>query len=211
MTIMRVLGLTCVLLALAVTALAQSQGPEYVENPPVKITDPGNAVKHLLYARPFSLDVPYSYTWTHEKAEITSGYLLVVEVEPEFARPRDTWMPVLYVGWRPAEVTNVDLEKGRMVVIVPGDVDLTQEPIFFGSVELPEKVTSERGREEMAAALALGIHPIPSKELAAALEIGGERLSVRDAKRLYFTVADLIDQYAPSDHSRAESYRVKAE
>ena len=208
---MRSLGLICVLLAAATTALAQSPGPVYVEDQPVVITDPGNAVKHLLYARPFTLEVPYVYAWTNEKLEITSGYLLVIEVEPQFTRPRQTWMPVLYVGQRPAEVTNVDIEKGRMVVIVPGDVNLAQEPIFFGSVELPEKITSERGKLEMDAALALGIRPIPPKELAAALTRGGESLRVHDGKLLYFAVADLIDEYAPADHDRAESYRVKAE
>jgi hypothetical protein len=163
----------------------------------------------VLFARPFTLETPYAYTWTAEQTSITSGYVLVVEVEPELARVKSTWNPVLYAGRYPAEITSSDPETGRVVVIVPGDLDLSRDPVFFGSVELPDRVTAERGRQELAAARAVGYAPLTAEALRLALQAGGERATLRDAGYLYGgPVADAIERYVPSQASVADGYRV---
>ena len=175
---------------------------------PVVPTDNGGAVRELLYARPFEVNDPFTYWWTAERPEIGAGYILVVAVDPEFAKPRQVDMPVLYVGHTPAQLTHVGYESGHLVVIVPATVNLATDPIFFGSLELPERVDAARGAQEMAAALTLGIRPVAEDKLSAALAAGGETLREVDLEGVMLTVADLIDEYAPDESEVAESYRL---
>jgi len=179
-----------------------------IDEVPVVPTDNGSAVKGLLYARPFELDQPYAYVWTKEQERITSGYILVVEVEKSFAQPRDIESPVLYVGSRPAEVTNLGTSSGRMVVLVPGDTDLTSAPIFFGSVELPERVDRARGEAEVAAAMALGIEPVGAEAARTALLAGGPALQARTIDGVYRAIADVLVEYSPEETDRIASLRL---
>jgi hypothetical protein len=175
---------------------------------PVVPTGEVGTVRNLLYARPFRMEKPYRYEWTAERAEITSGTILVVEVDKEFAKPREIGVPVLYVGTTPAEVTNVGYESGRMIVIVPGAVDLRTTPIFFGSEELPERVDAARGALELEAARAIGIVPFSASTVDAAFALGGEPLAVAGSEEVYRAIADLIDAYSPTETERAEIYRM---
>jgi hypothetical protein len=196
-------------LATTLLALAASAGVALaVDEVAVTPTDNGTAVKGLVYARPFELQEPYVYTWTKEQESITSGYVLVVEVDPAYAQPRDIASPVLYVGHRPAEVTNLGIQSGRMVVIVPGDTDLTSAPIFFGSIELPERVDRARGEAEVAAALALGIQPVGAQAARTALLAGGPALRTRSIDGVYRSLADVLTRYSPDEAGRIESLRL---
>jgi hypothetical protein len=208
---MRRLSLTAILLlALAPATLAAGPEVEYGYEPvPVGTSAPPTSVRSLLFARPFTLTTPYTYEWTAEKAKITSGYMLVIEVDPEYAVILDAWYPILYVGRYPAEIVDNDEAAGRMIVVVPGDVDLTQDPIFFGSVELPERITAERGRQEMAAAQAAGFRPMTAELVRMALQAGGERAMLSDSHALYSgPLADMIDHYVPAHDERAAGMRV---
>ena len=175
---------------------------------PVTPTDDGRAVRKLVLVRPFQLEKPHVYTWTQEKPQITSGTILVIQVDPHYARPRQMHMPVLYVGATPAERANMGFGSGFLVVIVPGRPDLTKVPIYFGSVELPERVDARRGEKELAAARALGIHPFPAAGVRAAVDKGGDPLVAKDSADLYRTLSDLILIYAPDETERAEGYRL---
>ncbi len=197
-----------IMLPLLIVAALCDVAAAQTDATPVEPTDSGDAVRGLLYARPFAVDKPFTYSWTAERAEIQAGYILVVAVDPEFAKPRQVDMPVLYVGRAPAWLTNVGYESGHVVVIVPATVDLTSEPIFFGSLELPERVDAARGAQEMAAALALGIRPVTAEMLSAARAAGGETLREPDIEGVFLTVADLIDAFAADESEVAESYRL---
>lgn len=165
-------------------------------------------VAGVAYARPFTLEQPYGYTWRADQPAITSGWLLVVDVTPELTVQRDLWNPVLYVGRYPAEIAGSDPEQGRLVVIVPGDVDLARDPVFFGSVELPGEVSAERAQEELAAAVAAGFRPLTPEALRRARAAGGDTVPLSDGYSLFAgTVADVIDAYAEADHGRAQGYR----
>jgi hypothetical protein len=196
------LGLA-VVAAVAVVAAADTQRPEP--------TGSADSVRDLVYARPFALERPYVYDWTRERAEVAFGYILVVTVDPAFAQPRQVDMPVLYVGDTPAQITNIGYESGHLIVIAPGEIDLTEVPIFFGSTELPERVDRVRGRLEMEAALEVGVRAFASQRVAEAYEAGGDTLRVARIEELLLTIADLIEIYAPDESEAAEIYRMLRE
>lgn len=175
---------------------------------PVETTDDGSAVKKIVLARPFKLNEEYTYRWSKEKPKITEGYIVVLEVEKSYVRPRDVNVPVLYADTKPVEVTNVGFESGHRIVIVPGPVDLEKTTFYFGSVELPERVDADRGKKELESAKELGLKPFKKEDVRKALEVGGELVEVEDSYDLYLEVSDLILVYAPDEISRAETYRL---
>jgi len=182
--------------------------PAALANPvPVDPVDDGASVCGLLYARPFVLDQPHDYPWMRGHAPVTEGMLLVVEVDPEAARPREAASPVLYVGATPAERVNAGVSEGRVVLIVPGRPDLTLVPVFLGSVELPERVDAARGALELEAARAAGVEPFDAGQVEAALARGGSVLRLSGSATLYHAAADLVEAWAPEDRERADNLR----
>lgn len=99
---------------------------------------------------------------------MSTGVLVVLEVDPAYVDPRDAVInPVLYAG----DVTVIRLNhgnrSGRVIGIIPGDVNLATAPIWFGSPQLPERLTesiiqSERERAEKA-----GVRAFPSARISA--------------------------------------------
>ncbi len=172
------------------------------------IYDSGNSVRELHYILPFTLARPYIYQWSAEHQSVSEGYILILAVDPEFAEPRQTDLPVLFVGDIPAELTNGGYESGNMIVIVPGPVDLTTSPVFFGSKDLPEQITRNRGRQVRQTALAAGIKPFTSDQINNALSKSALELQASDSMALYRTVADLIEQYAPTETDLINQYRL---
>lgn len=164
-------------------------------------------VLDLVLARRFVLDEPTTYPWTQERPKILFGTLLVLKVDRDLARPRQVDMPVLYVGATPAEVANGHPLSDHRIAFVPGEVDLTRAPVFFGSTRLPETVDRARGLEELRRARAAGIRPFSEKAVSEAWQRGGAPLHVRDAKDLYVAIADLIDLYAPAERDVARGMR----
>jgi hypothetical protein len=198
----------CAAMALAGPALASGEDVEPAGalvrwDQPV----PVEAVRGLLYARPFTLQEPYVYTWLHDQPAITSGLLLVLAVDPEVAKPRQVDVPVLFAGDTPIHLTNNGYPSGRMIVIVPAWVDLGRAPVYFGSTELPERIDRARGVLEEAAASVRGAGPFSAEARAAAFAAGGEPLAVRGSHELFLAVADLIDRFAPQESELAEIYR----
>jgi hypothetical protein len=166
-----------------------------------------DAAKRLLHVQPFTLAKAHPYHWMKGHAPLTGGKLVVVEVEPACARPREMAMPVLYAGGVPVEVANAGFPSGHLVVIVPAEVDLATQPIFYGGADLPERIDAAQGASELAAAQARGVAPFSPAALAAASQPGA--LALADTDALYRAVADLIDRFAPDEADRARSYRGK--
>src|SRR5581483_4977999 len=140
-------------------------------------------IKAILAARRFTLEIPFPYTWTKERVMVSSGTLVVLEVDPALAVPRNTLEPVLYAGNIPVQRLNHGNKSGRVIGIVPGNIDVTTIPIWFGTPQLPGRVTiamaeAERARAEKAgvartfrrASIAgLDSPAVTSKDLAALL------------------------------------------
>jgi hypothetical protein len=193
-------------------AVAETQAPAPADAPkeapgttgaqaPLPITQCGPARK-LLEARRFTLDTPHRYNWMKDHPAIEDGTLIVVDVDPECARPRQSAMPVLYAGKVPVEIANRGYPSGRIVAIVPGYVNLAEVPIYYGSPTLPERVDEARGEQELAAARSAGFQPFVVSELKATTAA-----KLADSKALYRVVADLIDRHAPDEKARAQGYR----
>jgi hypothetical protein len=117
------------------------------------------------------------HEWRAEQPLVGAGYLLVLAAEPELARTRQTYEPVLYVGDETAQRLYVEREGGRMLVLVPAPeradgsvaLELGSTPIWFGTLELPERVDARRIASERALAERRGIGPAPrARELAPA-------------------------------------------
>ncbi len=188
----------------AVTLVTAAFGDEV----PIQPVDDGTSVKGLVYARAFEVDEPFTYDWTADREQFQSGYVLVFDVDPELAQPRQGWSPVLYVGRYPAQQTNVGVESGRMVVVVPGAVDLARDLVFFGSYELPERVDETRGLAELEAAREIGIEPLGEAAVAGALAEGGPTVQLATIAGVDGLIADALELYSPGETGLIEIYRL---
>jgi hypothetical protein len=164
------------------------------------------AVKSILYARRFTLERPYQNDWSKEKAMVSTGRLVVLEVDPALVVPRDALEPVLYAGNVAVQRLNHGDQSGRVIGIVPGDVDLASAPIWFGSPELPERVTASIVRSERALAEKAGVRPFSATTIS-----GVEREAVGAADLavlLRDVVAPLVYEYSPHEKNLADSWRL---
>ena len=175
-----------------------------VAGPPVPETPA--AVDGLLYARSFTVEAGFPFHWRKERPIVTEGLILVLDVDPALVFPRESAEPVLYVGDHTAQRISRGHPAGRLVALVPGNLDLADAPIWFGAPELPERVDLVLARRERARADAAGIRPFSADTVSAALGRGGERLRVRDQRELATELARVFEHYVapllPADVSR---------
>lgn len=189
------------------TAMAADEPAPPAVPPPIPATPA--AVDDVLFIRPFTMDEGYVFEWTKDRAMMTSGTLLVLKVDPALVFSRQVAEPVLYVGNKTAERVNIGYESGHVIAIVPGDVDLKKEPVWFGTPELPERVDAATVKSERAQADQAGIAPFSAEKVDAALSNGGARLSVADQDELLRgQVSALIRQYAADEEHLAVTFNV---
>ncbi|MBI4882164.1 MAG: hypothetical protein HY812_21260 [Planctomycetes bacterium] len=150
----------------------------------------------LLLAQRFTLDEAYVHWWRKEQPRVAAGWLLVLEVDKDLVYPRQMKEPVLYAGRETAERVNFGHESGRVIALVPGDVDLARAPLFFGQAALPEEVDAAWIEAELAAALRAGATPPSQAEIEAA-QI--EPLHLADQYNLFLRAADLIEEHSPQE------------
>jgi hypothetical protein len=159
------------------------------------------------HAQRFELEESYTHFWREEAPSVNSGYILVLNVDPELALPRNGPMNVLYVGGQTAERVNHGYPSGKLVVLVPDTmsksggepVDLLTCPVWFGAPGLPEQVDTERIEEELSAAMQRSVPALSPHELQAALAVGGETARARDRSLFDFYLAELIVRYSPEE------------
>ncbi len=157
--------------------------------------DPGQI--EVILAQSFTLEQPYTYTFAKPPREISKGTIVVINVHPDDAHVTQVASSVLYIGDIPAERVNNGDKDGRIIAFAPAHLDMSQTPVFWGPMTLPEQVDQAAG----TAALAFAPTATPaSVDTSPTIE-------VRDASALYKRLADLIDQYAPSEQERARGYR----
>ncbi len=158
----------------------------------------------LVFAQPFSLDVPYEHTWRKEQPSVLSGWILVIRTDPALLVPRQTADPVLYVGNETAERLNAG-DSGNLVVLVPSPLDTNgvptldpaAAPIWFGADELPERVDAARIQAELSAALAQRVGPATSTALRSQGQPG--TVFALDRSELELHLADLVEFYSPTE------------
>lgn len=166
-------------------------------------------VDEVIYLRPFTLQDVFRFGACQEPFEITSGTILVLRVNPALVIPRAAAQPVLYVGNVAAMRLNHGHESGRVIAVVPGTVDLTKDPIWFGTPDLPGHADSATVQAERIKADQAGIKPVSAEKAQAARMAGGERVSAVDMGALLRdTLAPLVEQYSPQEKALADSWRL---
>ena len=192
---MKGLLLSACILALASTALSA---------PPLPPTPA--PVDDVVYARTFKLNEGFRFDWAKEPFTATEGTLLVLKVKPEYAVPRQAFEPMLYVGDHAAMKLNSGETSGYLVVVVPGEVDLSKALIWFGTPSVAERVDNATVQAERALAEKAGVKPLTA-EKAAKLR-GGDRINAADFSVLLREhAAGLIEQYCPAEKERAALLR----
>lgn len=165
-----------------------------------------SAVIDIVFARPFTLAKGYTYDWSKERPIVKSGILVVLKVNPDLVIPRNSAEPVLYAGNQTAQRLNHGHKSGHVIAIIPGEVDLTRVPIWFGSPELPERVSAQMIRSERALADAAKIRPFAAKKVRSV------KKGLLQASDLYSLLrdhaAELVLKYSPQEKKLAETWRL---
>jgi hypothetical protein len=182
--------ITALLVAVLVGSPAAAQSELEPPEEPVSVED-------ILYARPFALEQGYASAWQKERPVVTSGFIVVLRVDPALVMPRAARQPVLYAGRHTVEPITSGYPSGILAAIVPGPVDLRNAGIWFGEPGLPEAVDAAAIRANVARAEETGIRPLPSDRVEHALSLGGETLSVPDRAALLRQARALVRPYLP--------------
>jgi hypothetical protein len=165
------------------------------------------AVRNILYARPFTVDAPFINSWSRDREQVSSGVLVVLEVDPAYLDPRDTAVnPVLYAGNAAVIQLNRGHESGRVIGIIPGAVDLAGTPIWFGAPEQVDRITRETVRAERARAEQAGVGPFGREKIASI-----QRPAVRAtdiAALLRDVAAALVYEFSPREKTLADKWRL---
>ena len=156
---------------------------------PLVLTDHGDGVRAIHQVTRVHVDAGTELTATASPRRLTDAWLVTLAADPALARPRDVNMPVLYVGATPAQVLATDAPTGCVVALLPIDVDVTAEPWFYGSVELPERVGALRGKQERAAALAAGFTARSDVSVSAGITPYADGVALREDARARLTAA----------------------
>lgn len=159
----------------------------------------------LLHAQQFHVRQAFQHVWRAEKPFYQDGWLLVLGCDPHQLTLTQAKQPVLYVGEQTADRINVGDESGRVVVLVPGDVDLADAPIFFGGVGLPEEVLHEQIVREVALARQAGVAPHTAETIAAVTVAAP--IEVEDDYQLRLRAIDLVEQHSPQERDLIRGWR----
>jgi hypothetical protein len=166
------------------------------------------AVRKLLYAQPFTVATPYAHMWRREKPQVSSGWILVIEVDPAMTEPHQSAMPVLLAGEQTAEPVNFGQPSGNVVAVVPGAIDESNLSVWFGPPDLPETVDGPWITLARAKAPPENVTTFTTAEVAAARALGGPSLSAADRVAIDRSIAQLILRFSPEERQLAESLLV---
>ncbi len=190
------MSVTCV----ALVALAAPPMPAT----PVPVDD-------VVYARPFRLDQSFRFDWRKEEMFVSEGTILVLRAKPELLVPHETPDPVLYVGNQTAKRLNRGDQSGYLVVLVPGAVDLANDPAWFGAPTFPSQVDAARIAAERDSAVQAGVRPISARRAETAVQRGGTTATAPDlATLLRGPLGDLVLEYSPQEKPLVEAWRLSS-
>jgi hypothetical protein len=160
----------------------------------------------ILRIQPFQLEKPYRFDWRKERPEVRSGLLVVLKVDTSMVRPTNDLEPVLYAGNQTVQRINQGYESGFVIGIIPAQIDLSKEPIWFGTPALPERIDAKTIRAERSKALRSGITPMrPDDVKNRTLQLA----AVADLTTLLRRyAADWILEFSPQEKYLAERWRL---
>ena len=165
-------------------------------------TPTNDGISRLAHVEPFSVSEPALFAWNADALTFTSGTLFVVAVDKAQAKVRQVGGPVLYVGTTPAARLNPGYIDGHIVAYVPGTVDLSKTPIYWGPSTLPERVNpAVEGAQALTTSNA---EPFAADVVTS---VTHPKRGLNNQKDIQLRAADLIDRFAPGDADFARGYR----
>ncbi len=173
------------------------------------LPDTPSAVLGVVAIQPFSLRTAFLYNWLASQPEVSSGLLVVLQVDPRYVHPTDAAEPVLYAGDRTVKRLNQGERSGYVLGIVPGTATLATALVFFGTPELPERVTDEILAQQQELARRAGIKPFTAEQLERARREAAYADDLTDL--LAGPAADLLLKYSPDERKLAEEWRLSAD
>ena len=190
--------------AAAVTAVGDRR-----EVVPEVVAGSSENVHSILAALPIDITTSFAHDWSAERTQVSSGWLLTLEVNPELLVLHQSADPVLYVGDLAVERINHGNVSGRVIVLVPERIDLTTAPIYFGAAALPESVDASTRKLELTRATNAGAKPFAASALESAFERGlsgsdTETVEFQDRRAVLEFAAQWIFEFAPEESELAK-------
>lgn len=167
---------------------------------------PSSGVLDVVFISPVFVGDAFLHNWREEKQLYESATLAVFKVNPKLVYPRNAAEPVLYVGNQTAQRLNQGDKSGYVIALIPGDVDLSREPVWFGSAELPERVNKETIAKERERAEAARFQPFDPEHVAKVSTKPLKAQNLRDLLRE--PISELVMKFSPEEKHLAEAWRV---
>ncbi len=176
-------------------------------------TDPQTPapIDRVVYAQPFTLQEGFAFPTRKERPQVKTGYLLIVDADPELVLKMDRGSRILYLGKQTGWRVNLAYPSGRAFVLVPAglnkagevDLDLTRIRIWLGTDRFEGNADQPRIELEHELAVTAGIGRRPRRELETALaEADGQPCAFKDLSELKRHYARLMKEYLPPDEAR---------
>jgi hypothetical protein len=156
--------------------------------------------------QPFRLEKSFKYDWRLKRPDVQSGLLVVFKVDPDLVIPRNALEPVLYAGNQTVQRLNHGHESGFVIGIIPEQIDLSQEPVWFGTPGLPERINAEIIVKERSKAERSGISALKSIDIKSRTK---DPIVASDLTTLLREqAADLVLEFSPQEKRLADSWRL---
>lgn len=163
-------------------------------------------VEELVYARPFVLSQGYRWTAVEDEPEADIGVIVVLRVSQELVIPRNSPSPILYAGDRMLQALNFGHTSGHVIGLIPGDIDLAETLIWFGSATAPGRVTPRSIQAERARAEESGIRPFSAEQIR---HVAQPAINAVDLEALLRgELADLVLEFAPEEGALVRKWRL---
>ena len=156
--------------------------------------------------QPFRLEQSFKYDWRRDHPDVRSGLLVVFKVDSDLVTPRNALEPVLYAGNQTVQRLNHGHESGFVIGIIPEQIDLSKEPIWFGTPALPERIDAEMIAKERAKAERSGILALKSINIQSRTR---DMIVASDLTTLLREqAANLLLEFSPQEKRLADSWRL---
>jgi hypothetical protein len=156
--------------------------------------------------QPFRLEKPFKFDWRRERPDVRSGLLVVIKVDTNQVRPTNDLQPVLYAGNQTVQPLNQGDKSGYVIAIIPGPIDLSKEPVWFGTPGLPERIDAKKIRAERAKAISSGARPLKAADVKSRTKGMAAVPDLTTLLRKY--AADLILRFSPQEKHIVEAWRL---
>lgn len=123
--------------------------------------DPIQAVRRV---QEVALETPGTYDFIAGGAPVQRATLLVVQLDPAWARPRQTAQPMLQAGAWPVRVVAADPATGCVAGYIPERFDRAV-PLFIAGFGRPEAWTRAQAEGALTGARQAGLSGRPSAEI----------------------------------------------